>query len=548
MHQQQAKKLISSAFTVLFLTSVAPTAVLAHAGHGNEFQSGTQAAANPQAIPVDPATAKQMGIKVQPVSSQLWDVGIKTTGQIESQPNQKVEVTAPIAGRVVELLVEPGDKVNKGQPVAVISSPELIQLRVESLDRRTEAEAARQEAEANLKLAKANLERQRQIALAEIAAARTQLEVAQERYDKDAQLVSEGALPRREMLASQTQLAEAKSAREKVNSRREVLEAEAELKRAQASVDAAKSRGQLSDTTYKTRLQQLSTPANDQGLVTVLAPISGTVAQRSVTLGESFEDAGGKLMAIVNNNQVWATANIFEKDLEKVKKGQKVRLKVASLPKQFFTGQITQIDSVVAPETRVVPVRAQLDNSGGQLKPGMFAELEVLTDKTNTAMLAIPSSALVDANGQQLVYVENGQNSYQPVTVIFGESFGDLVEVKSGLFEGDQVVVEGGIMLYAQSLRGGSKADDHGENKAEKPGETVSLSDPIKSISASNLPWWLVLPAGSAIAFAAFWVGRRSSKSGNQQHTVSLAEFSVAEVEQEQESNSPQPTLKRFPR
>ena len=514
---QKATKLLVSAFTFLLLASIVPAATFAHAGHGDEFHSDTEAITNPEDIEVDTATANQIGIKVQPVSRQFLEVGIKTTGQIETQPNQQVEVTAPIPGTVAELLVEPGDQVTKGQPVAVISSPELIELRVESLDRRTEAEANLGEAEANLKLAEQNLERQRQIANAEITQANTQLAEAQERYDRDAELATEGALPRRQMLESKTQLAAAKTALETANSRREVLEAEAEIKRAQTAVEAAKSRIQLSDTTYQTRLQQLSNRANEKGLVTVLAPITGTVAQRQVTLGESFEDAGGQLMTIVNNTQVWATANIYEKDLEKVKKGQKVRLKVSSLPEQTFTGEVTQIDPLVVGETRVVPVRAKLDNPGGRLKPGMFAQMEILTDKSPVATMVVPTSTVVDSNGKQLIYVQNGQNNYQPVEVNLGETFGDLVEVKNGLFEGDQVVVAGGVMLYAQSLRGGSKAkaEDRQENK---PMETSSSK--LGLLNYANLPWWLVVPVGSAIAISAFWLGRRSSKVTHQPSEV----------------------------
>ncbi len=99
-----------------------------------------------------------------------------------------------------------------------------------------------------------------------------------------------------------------------------------------------------------------------------------------------------------------ATANIYEKDLAKVKTGQGVSLKVGSLPDRTFNGRIAVIESVVEGETRVVPVKAELDNSDGVLKPGMFAELEVLTDRTPTAILAVPSSAVVEANGKKLYY------------------------------------------------------------------------------------------------------------------------------------------------
>jgi cobalt-zinc-cadmium efflux system membrane fusion protein len=538
---KNAKKLLFSAFTVLLLSTALPAAVFAHAGHGDEFHSDTEATTNPEGINVDAGTAETMGIKSQPAHRQFLDVGIKTTGQIETQANKQVEVTAPIAGTVVELLVQPGDSVKIGQAVAVISSPELVQLRVESQGKRTDADAALREAEANLNLARANSQRYSQIAAAEIAQARTQLAVAQERYDRDKDLVTQGALPRRQMLESEAQLAEVKTALQRATSRREVLEAEAELKRAQAAVNAAKSRLQLSDATYKTRLQQLSSVDNTKGLVTIQAPISGVVAEREITSGESIDAAGQPLMSIVNSTQVWATANIYEKDLAQVKTGQNVRVKVSGLPDRTFTGVIAQIAPVVEGETRVVPVKARLDNADGQLKPGMFAELEVLTDKTAVATLAIPSSAVVEANSQPLVYVQNGQNSYQPVEVTLGQTFGDLVEVKSGLFEGDEIVTSGATMLYAQSLRGGGKA-----KVEEKPSQVEST--PLANLSVNDLPWWVFLPVGGAIAIGAFWIGRRSTPISRQPSVppsvINLAEFSVP-LQDATESNSHQPTSKR---
>jgi cobalt-zinc-cadmium efflux system membrane fusion protein len=164
------------------------------------------------------------------------------------------------------------------------------------------------------------------------------------------------------------------------------------------------------------------------------------------------------------------------------------------------------IGSVVEGETRVVPVKAELDNPDGALKPGMFAELEVLTDRTATAILAIPSSAVVDANGKKLVYVQNG-NAFQPVEVTLGQTSGDMVQVKTGLFEGDLVVTQRAPQLYAQSLRGGSK-------KPEAKGAAPAPSQATNSSKiGSQLPWWLVIPAGggvAAIALGSFWLGRRT--------------------------------------
>ena len=553
---KSAKAFYSLSFTLLSLLLLTPSApVLAGPGHdhsgGSEFQGGNEPTGP---IQVDAQTAKRLGIKVEPVKRQQLAVGIKTTGQIETLPSKKVEVTAPIPGKVAELLVEPGASVQAGQPVAVLAAPDLVELRVTSEEKLAEAQADLQQAQADLKLAQENLERQRQIAAADIEQASTEVEVAREQYDKDQFLASTGALPRRQMLESRAHLAEGKAQLAKASSRREVLEAENQLKRAQAAVEVAQSRIRLSDTAYQTRLSQLGTRANDKGLVTVTAPISGTVSDREVTLGQAFEDAGGKLMTIVNDSRVFATANIYEKDLDKVKTGQRAIAKVASLPNRSFSGRIATIGAVVEGETRVVPVKAELDNPGGVLKPGMFAQLEVLTDRTPTAILAIPSSAVVDASGKKLVYVQSG-NAFQSVEVTLGQTSGDMVEVKTGLFEGDLVVTQRVPQLYAQSLRGGSKAKEgghehhEGEHEHHEDEHKQAPSSAMNSVlSSGQLPWWLVIPAGGALAAGtfyagAFWAGRRTQSRQNLPLDDSEYHAPVYELEAYKQTHSKHPTL-----
>ncbi|MBD2445914.1 efflux RND transporter periplasmic adaptor subunit [Nostoc sp. FACHB-152] len=495
--------------TVLFVSLLlfaSPAVVLAHAGHGNEFSGEHEATPANTSIQVDTETAQRLGIKVEPVKRQGLAVSIKTTGQIETLPSKQVEVTTPIPGaKVLELLVEPGALVKQGQPVAVVSSPDLVSLRVESQEKLAQGQADLQQALADLKLAQQNRDRYQQITTAEIAQAQSQVAFAQEKYDKDKQLAEAGALPQRNALESQTQLTEAKAQLTKANSRREVIEAENQLKRAQAAVDVAKSRISLSNSTYQTRLQQLGIRSNAQGLVTVTAPISGRVADREVTIGQTFNDAGGKLMTLVNDSRVFATANIYEKDLNKVRQGQRVNVKIAALPKRTFTGRITVINSVVTGDTRVVPVKAEINNPGGVLKPGMFAQLEVLTDEASSTVLVIPSAAVVDVNGKSQVYIQNG-NAYQAVEVVLGQTSGDMVEVKTGLFEGDLIVTQRAPQLYAQSLRGGSKSKQADHEQAETT---------TKTTSNMPVPLWLIgVGGGTAVATSfmvgAFWSNRRT--------------------------------------
>ncbi|MEP0919816.1 efflux RND transporter periplasmic adaptor subunit [Leptolyngbya sp. DQ-M1] len=493
--QRSTAQATVSLLMVLLLAT--PIRVFAHPGHGNEFQGGSHSAQSADAIEVDAETMKQLGLKVESVSRQRLAFGIKTTGQIESLPNQQVEVTTPVRGTVTQLLVQPGDKVSAGQAVAIMTSPELAELRTVALDRRSEAIGSTQQAQADLQLAQQNFAQQQKIAATDVAQTRTQLNFAQERFDKDRELASSGALPRRSFLESETKLAEAKAALTKAESRLEVSEASAQLRRAESAVQVAQSRVQLSEETYQARLRQLGASANQDGTITITAPISGTVADRETTTGESGEDAGKKVMTIINGSSVQVSANIYEKDLDRIQTGQQVQIKVASLPERTFQGRISVVGSVVEDETRIVPVKAQLDNPNGVLKPGMFAELEVLTDRAPAALLAVPKSALVTTNDKKtIVFVQNG-TAFQPTEVTLGRDTGELVEVKSGLFDGDRIVTQRANQLYAQSLRGGSKpADDHGK------ANSASASNPQPSI-----PLWVGIPIGGAVMAGTFGAG-----------------------------------------
>lgn len=107
--------------------------------------------------------------------------------------------------------------------------------------------------------------------------------------------------------------------------------------------------------------------------------------------------------------------------------------------------------------------------------------------------MAIPSSAIVEANGKNLVYVQNG-DAFDGIEVTLGQTSGDLVEIKTGLFDGDLIVTQRASQLYAQSLRGGShpqqvKEQNSNEVKAEK-------ATSIQSFIPSQMTQWLPLIIG----------------------------------------------------
>ena len=426
----------------IWISLVSPSA-LAHGGHGNEF--GSQEGTKSTKVQIDGATAQQIGVQTVAAKKQSLNVEISATGQIELLPSNKVEVTAPIRGKLVQLLVQPGARVKAGQNLATLSSPELNELRTSSLEKRSTALASLQQAQTDRNLAqqsyqkiveiaaaetnqarsqltaaqsrlareqqlvksgsivraaKNSYQRQQQIAAAEISSAQTELELAQERYQKDVELVKSGALARRQMLESQAKLAEARTALVRAQSQsgvaqaetelrkaetelplrelrdaekqvaeaqgqlaratnqRSVVEAQAQFQRANSAVTAAQNQLRLSDASYRGLLAQLGTFANAQGIVTITAPIDGTIADRDITIGQSVADPGVKLMTITDDRQVLATANIYERDLGRLKIGQQVSVKVPGMTDKVFSGQISLIGTAVDSQSRVVPVQA----------------------------------------------------------------------------------------------------------------------------------------------------------------------------------------------
>ncbi|AFY61864.1 efflux RND transporter periplasmic adaptor subunit [Synechococcus sp. PCC 6312] len=475
-----------------------PIPALSHGGHGDEFAE-SEAAQSAAAVKLDAEVKQRLGIKVSPVEQRVLPLGIPVTGTVEALPNQAVSVTMPVGGTVVKLLVTPGQAVKAGQPLAVMSSPELAQLSTEALDRQNEAIAAVNQAEADVQLAQENYRQQQIISQQEIAEARTAYALAQESNDRDQELVVAGALPRRQSLTSASELATAKANLSRAESRLNVATAATQLKQAQARLQEAQRQVTLSQRTYKTRLRQLGTQANANGTITITAPISGVVTlpdaadSRAVRLGESRQDAGEPILTVVNTSQVQVRANLYEKDLDQVAVGQRVEGQASNLPNQQFQGRVTVIDPVVAGDSRAVPVVVELNNAAGQLRPGMFVNLDILTGATANPVLVVPTSAVVETNDKrQIVFVENGA-AYEPVEIETGRRSGDWIEITSGLFAGDLVVTERANQLYTQSLRG---------NKGPA-GEAEAHSD-------EAFPWWVFVFAGLGtigIAGGMFWAG-----------------------------------------
>ncbi|HAU3973164.1 TPA: efflux RND transporter periplasmic adaptor subunit [Legionella pneumophila] len=188
--------------------------------------------------------------------------------------------------------------------------------------------------------------------------------------------------------------------------------------------------------------------------VAVNAPIAGIIDARNINLGQAVEP-NTVLFHISNRDKLLVVAQVYEEDLGKVKVGQEVNVHVLSYPKQTFPGQVTLIEPNLDPLTRTVNVRITLDNKEGLLKPGMFVRANVILTH-NKAALTVPNAALLQADNQQFVFVQNG-GTYKRVDVKVGAVEDDYSEIIDGLVPGDLVVTQGNLELYTLWLSGGCK-------------------------------------------------------------------------------------------
>jgi membrane fusion protein (multidrug efflux system) len=156
---------------------------------------------------------------------------------------------------------------------------------------------------------------------------------------------------------------------------------------------------------------------------------------------------GVPAFTVVTTGQVFVDVSISEGLVDKARNGQAVEVTVDAYPGRTFKGLLTNLAPAADARTRSFAARVQLANGDNRLKPGMFATVKFVTEAKRD-VLVIPGDALVDRDGDQIVYVvENGTAAERSVKT--GLSDGHSVEILQGLAEGDQVVVAGQTQLAA---------------------------------------------------------------------------------------------------
>ena len=187
--------------------------------------------------------------------------------------------------------------------------------------------------------------------------------------------------------------------------------------------------------------------------VDVTAPMSGVVDTVNVSIGQSVEPTT-VLYRISDRTQVNLVARVYEEDLGKVQIGQLANVRTLSYPDRIFPGQIILIGPSLDASSRTVEVWIRLANTNGVLKPNLFARASIVL-KHDAAALAVPTAAIIEANGEKFVFVRQ-KGQYARVEVTTGKNDDLFTEITDGLVPGDEVVTQGNRQVYTMWLTGGA--------------------------------------------------------------------------------------------
>lgn len=246
---------------------------------------------------------------------------------------------------------------------------------------------------------------------AELEKANVELKTAKVNFERTKALVDSGSLPAKELVTVQ----------------QEVTEAELAVRLATQKLSSLKIAGGGEATAF-----------------TVVAPRDGVVVEKTLNVGQNVDPSTGTVMAIADLGEVWIVADLFENDVGSLAAGAKAKVAINGTE---IDATIDQVSSVVDPDRHTVPVRAKLANDG-TLRPNAYAQLRFFDPSPGHA--TIPATAVLSDGANNYVYVKTKDGALKRRNVVVGSTGGGKTPVMSGLDVGEQVVVQGAILLDNQ--------------------------------------------------------------------------------------------------
>jgi cobalt-zinc-cadmium efflux system membrane fusion protein len=365
-------------------------------------------AKTPGEVRLDAAMIQSGNIVSVEVEKHSEPLLVRVNGRLTVNEERTWHVDSFVDGRVLQLLVNVGDRISAGQVVARLHSHEVHEARSEY-----------------------------QRAKTDLAKAQSQRAFAQRNRDRQQRLYQLKAASLEQTELAEAQLRDAVSA---------VKNAEIELERTRVHL-----------------VEFLDVPADDhpdhkpgefvheEDVVPVKTRNGGVVTKRDTSTGAMLK-AADRVLEVSDLSTVWMIAALPEEMLGKVRAGMSATVRVQAYPEEVFSGRVVRLGDQLDPETRTAPARIVLANPGQRLRPEMYGVAEIAAGGSTEALF-VPPGSLQDMNGQAVVFLDKGEGRYAVRPVRTGRTQGELVEVLEGLAAGDRVVSRGGFVLKSQMFK-----------------------------------------------------------------------------------------------
>lgn len=338
------------------------------------------------AIPSDQMAHVQV-LTVQPTTLTRT---LRLTGAVAYNSFHTTPVITQVSGPVSRIVVVPGQKVQRGEPLLYVASPDYSQLRTNYLKA------------------------------------------------KDAYVLAQKAYTRAQDLYQHHAIAE-----------QNLEQAESVQTQAEGDLAAAEAALKVMGITNPEAL--VKAPPSYEALVK--APISAEVVEQDVAVGQLLQTGVTQCFMLSDTSTVWVLVNIYQKDLPYVRVGDPVTIQTESYP-DVFHGRISYVAASLDPNTRTLQARIETSNPNLKLKKDMYVVAAVDAGTIQNAIAVPDSAVLRDTENQPFVYVEVADKQFGRRAVTLGDSVKGQTQITAGLNPGDRVIGDGSLFLqFANSLQ-----------------------------------------------------------------------------------------------
>lgn len=376
-------------------------------GCGNRDEASAKKEINTAEALENPPNQEVIYVKTQNIGTMDFEDKLSLSADIE--PKEEVMIASKIGGNIENILEDVGSRVERGQKLCKIDDT-IYKIQFQKADTAVK--------KATNTLSSLKDFNENGAVKSQYETAKIDYENTKKTYDRMKGLYEENAISESdyEKIKGQYDLALSNFNQAKRNSKYSVTSAEIALEAAKNDYELAKENLEYTD---------------------ILASITGVISEKNITMGQSV-GVGDVLFTIVDTDNMYAESGVSEKDVARIKVGQKALIEIDALDKKVLEGRVETISPVINEQSKTYPIKVLIKNTDNELKGGMFANVEIIVD-THRDVIAIPKDAVLNEGGKYYVFIEKDGKAEKRI-VKLGYSNDDYYEILKGVKKGEKVI------------------------------------------------------------------------------------------------------------